>query len=32
MSHDEKEWYMIGKVHPVMRQVFQTFDKDRYEG
>ncbi len=28
----KKEWYTIGKVHPVMRQVFQTFDKDRYEG
>jgi len=32
MSHDEKEWYMIGKVHPIMRQVFETFDKNRYEG
>jgi hypothetical protein len=32
MTHDEKEWYMIGKVHPIMRQVFETFDKARYEG
>ncbi|MFT3927551.1 MAG: hypothetical protein QM778_33775 [Myxococcales bacterium] len=32
MSHDEKEWYMVGKVHPIMRQVFQTFDQARYEG
>ena len=23
---------MIGKVHPIMRQVFETFDKTRYEG
>jgi len=32
MNYEEKEWYMIGKVHPVMRQVFQTFNKDKYEG
>ena len=32
MSYDEKEWYMIGKVHPVMRQVFQTFNEKKYEG
>ena len=32
MSYDEKEWYMIGKVHPVMRQVFQTYNHDKYEG
>jgi hypothetical protein len=32
MSHDEKEWYMIGKVHPIMRQVFETFDKAKYAG
>ncbi len=32
MNAEEKEWYMIGKVHPVMRQVFQTYDHDRYEG
>jgi hypothetical protein len=32
MTDEEQEWYMIGKVHPVMRQVFQTYDKDRYEG
>jgi hypothetical protein len=32
LSHDEKEWYMIGKVHPIMRQVFETFDKTRYAG
>jgi hypothetical protein len=32
MTYDEKEWYMIGKVHPIMRQVFQTWDHDKYEG
>ncbi len=32
MSYDEKEWYMVGKVHPVMRQVFQTLDAAKYEG
>jgi hypothetical protein len=32
MNYSEKEWYMIGKVHPVMRQVFQTFNHDKYEG
>lgn len=32
MSYDEKEWYMVGKVHPIMRQVFQTFDAAKYEG
>ena len=32
MSYDEQEWYMIGKVHPVMRQVFQTFNEKKYEG
>jgi hypothetical protein len=32
MSYDEKEWYMIGKVHPIMRQVFQTYNHDKYEG
>lgn len=32
MTAEEKEWYMIGKVHPVMRQIFQTYDHDKYEG
>jgi hypothetical protein len=32
MNYEEKEWYMIGKVHPIMRQVFQTFNHDKYEG
>jgi hypothetical protein len=32
MSYEEKEWFMIGNVHPVMRQVFQTFDAAKYEG
>ena len=32
MSYEEKEWYMVGKVHPVMRQVFQTYDAQKYEG
>lgn len=32
MSFDEQEWYMIGKVHPIMRQVFQTYDAEKYEG
>ena len=32
MTYDEKEWYMVGKVHPVMRQVFQTFNAKKYEG
>ncbi|HEX5655992.1 MAG TPA: hypothetical protein VFX59_02305 [Polyangiales bacterium] len=32
MSYSEKEWYMIGGVHPVMRQVFQTFNEKKFEG
>jgi len=32
MSYDEKEWYMVGKVHPVMREIFQTFDEAKYAG
>ncbi|MET0287606.1 MAG: hypothetical protein ABW352_24170 [Polyangiales bacterium] len=32
MNYSEKEWYMIGNVHPVMRQVFQTFNEKKYEG
>lgn len=32
MNYEEKEWYMVGKVHPVMRQVFQTFNASKYEG
>jgi hypothetical protein len=32
MTYDEQEWYMVGKVHPVMRQVFQTFNEAKYEG
>jgi len=32
MSYDEKEWYMIGNVHPVMRQIFQTYNAKKYEG
>jgi len=32
MTYDEKEWYMIGKVHPIMRQVFMTYDAKKYEG
>ncbi len=32
MNEEEKKWYMIGKVHPIMRQVFQTYDHSRYEG
>jgi hypothetical protein len=32
MNYSEKEWYMVGKVHPVMRQVFQTFNEKKYEG
>jgi hypothetical protein len=32
MNYDEKEWYMVGKVHPVMREVFQSLDHDKYEG
>jgi hypothetical protein len=32
MNYSEKEWYMVGKVHPVMRQVFQTFNAKKYEG
>jgi hypothetical protein len=32
MTYEEKEWYMIGKVHPLMRQVFQTLDAAKYEG
>lgn len=26
MSYEEREWYMVGKVHPVMREVFANFD------
>jgi hypothetical protein len=32
MNYEEKEWYMVGKVHPVMRQVFQSLDAQKYEG
>ena len=32
MTYEEREWYMIGKVHPMMRQVFQTYDEKKYEG
>ncbi|HEY6881185.1 MAG TPA: hypothetical protein VI299_24330, partial [Polyangiales bacterium] len=32
MNYSEKEWYMIGNVHPVMRQIFQTFNEKKYEG
>lgn len=32
MTYEEKEWYMIGKVHPIMRQIFQTYNEAKYEG
>ena len=32
MSYDDKEWYMVGKVHPVMREVFQSLDHEKYAG
>ncbi len=32
MTYEEQEWYMIGKVHPIMRQVFQTYDQAKYAG
>lgn len=32
MSYEEQEWYMIGKVHPIMRQIFQTYNEKKYEG
>lgn len=32
MNYEEKEWYMVGKVHPVMREVFQTHNEAKYEG
>jgi len=32
MTYEEQEWYMIGKVHPIMRQVFQTYNETKYAG
>ena len=29
MSYEEREWYMVGKVHPIMREVFTNFN-ERY--
>ncbi len=30
MSHEEKEFYMIGKFHPVMKQIFAEYDENRW--
>lgn len=30
MSHEEQEWYMIGKVLPIMKEVFANHDAERW--
>lgn len=30
MTHDEQEWYMIGKVLPIMKEVFHRHDAERW--
>ena len=30
MTHDEQEWYMIGKVLPIMKEVFGRHDAERF--
>lgn len=30
MTHDEQEWYMIGKVLPIMKEVFARHDPQRW--
>ena len=32
MSFDEKEWYMVGKVLPIMAEMFAEHDESRWEG
>ncbi|MEM1416744.1 MAG: hypothetical protein AAGH15_17735 [Myxococcota bacterium] len=31
MSHQDQEWYMIGKVLPVMKVLFADFDVERWD-
>lgn len=30
MSHEEREWDMVGRFHPVMRELFQNYDAERW--
>lgn len=30
MSHEEREWYMVGKVLPIMKEVFAEHDAERF--
>lgn len=30
MSHEDREWYMVGKVLPIMKEVFATQDGERW--
>ena len=30
MSHEEREWYMVGKVLPIMKELFAEHDADRW--
>jgi len=32
MSHEEQEWYMVGKVLPIMKELFAEHDEERYAG
>ena len=32
MSFEDKEFYMIGKVNPVMKEIFERHDLEEYEG
>ena len=32
MSFADREFYMIGKVNPVMKEVFERYDLEEYEG
>ncbi len=30
MSHEDREWYMVGKVLPIMKELFAEHDADRW--
>jgi len=30
MSHEDREWYMVGKVLPIMKEMFAEHDAERY--
>ena len=32
MSHEDREWYMVGKVLPIMKELFAEHDEERYAG